>query len=148
MGWLAVDGWLAAWSGPSNPTLWAERRTATTATTATSATTTRAAGHRRASSGSIVSSIWSGGAGSTKGGPASGPGLGGLSERLQAGVFAVYGTDNTWLFAARNEREKLDWIFRIDQSYFTGTTTSSAVGSGAVSPMPGAGNGLPPFAED
>lgn len=119
--------------------------TATTATTATSATTTRAAGHRRASS---VSSIWSGGAGSTKGGPASGPGLGGLSERLQAGVFAVYGTDNTWLFAARNEREKLDWIFRIDQSYFTGTTTSSAVGSGAVSPMPGAGNGLPPFAED
>lgn len=33
MGWLAVDGWLAAWSGPSNPTLWAERRTATTAKT-------------------------------------------------------------------------------------------------------------------
>lgn len=87
-------------------------------------------GHRRTSSGRIVSSIWTGTDGSS-----SGPGLGGLSERLQAGVFAVYGTDNTWLFAARNEREKLDWIFRIDQSYFSGS--GSASGSGAVSPQPG-----------
>ncbi|KAK6214626.1 hypothetical protein LQW54_004134 [Pestalotiopsis sp. IQ-011] len=87
-------------------------------------------GHRRTSSGRIVSSIWTG-----SGGSSAGPGLGGLSERLQAGVFAVYGTDNTWLFAARNEREKLDWIFRIDQSYFSGT--GSASGSGAVSPQPG-----------
>ncbi|KAK7754014.1 hypothetical protein SLS62_004113 [Diatrype stigma] len=88
-------------------------------------------GHRRLSSSSIVSSIWTGGGGSNMG-----PGLGGLNERLQSGVFAIYGTDNTWLFAARNEREKLDWIFRIDQSYFTGTTTS-ATGSGTVSPTPG-----------
>lgn len=87
-------------------------------------------GHRRTASGRIVSSIWTG-----SGGSSAGPGLGGLSERLQAGVFAVYGTDNTWLFAARNEREKLDWIFRIDQSYFSGT--GSASGSGAVSPQPG-----------
>ena len=35
-------------------------------------------------------------------------------------VFAVYSTDNTWLFKARSEREKVDWIFRIDQSYFGG----------------------------
>ncbi|KAL3424118.1 kinesin-II 85 kDa subunit [Phlyctema vagabunda] len=33
-------------------------------------------------------------------------------------VFAIYGTDNTWLFSARSEREKVDWIFRIDQAYF------------------------------
>ncbi|KAK6085020.1 kinesin motor domain-containing protein [Seiridium cupressi] len=87
-------------------------------------------GHRRTSSGRIVSSIWTG-----SGGSSAGPGLGGLSERLQAGVFAIYGTDNTWLFAARNEREKLDWIFRIDQSYFSGS--GSASGSGAVSPQRG-----------
>ncbi|OTB08975.1 hypothetical protein M426DRAFT_7007 [Hypoxylon sp. CI-4A] len=85
-------------------------------------------GHRRSPSGRTISTIWSGNSRS------SGPSLGGLSERLQAGVFAVYGTDNTWLFAARNEREKLDWIFRIDQSYFSGTV--SVTGSGAVSPQP------------
>ncbi|KAI0006543.1 kinesin heavy chain [Xylariaceae sp. FL0662B] len=84
--------------------------------------------HARTSSGQGISSIWTGIPGS------SGPSLGGLSERLQAGVFAVYGTDNTWLFAARNEREKLDWIFRIDQSYFSGSGSTS--GSGAVSPQP------------
>ncbi|KAI8625705.1 kinesin heavy chain [Xylariaceae sp. FL1651] len=84
--------------------------------------------HRRTASGRVISSIWSGNQASA------GPGLGGLSERLQAGVFAVYGTDNTWLFAARNERDKLDWIFRIDQSYYSGT--GSASGSGAVSPQP------------
>ncbi|KAH8586661.1 hypothetical protein B0O99DRAFT_695294 [Bisporella sp. PMI_857] len=30
-------------------------------------------------------------------------------------IFAVYGTDNTWLFKARTEREKVEWIFKIDQ---------------------------------
>lgn len=89
-------------------------------------------GHRRTPSGRIVSTMWNGSNGSSS----SGPGLGGLSERLQAGVFAVYGTDNTWLFAARSERDKLDWIFHIDQSYFSGT--GSASGSGVVSPHPGA----------
>ena len=40
-------------------------------------------------------------------------------ERLgEESVFAVYGTDNTWLFKARNEREKVEWIFKIDQAYF------------------------------
>ncbi|KAI0472922.1 kinesin motor domain-containing protein [Xylariaceae sp. FL0804] len=87
-------------------------------------------GHRRSGSERPVSSIWSGIPGSA------GPGLGGLSERLQAGVFAVYGTDNTWLFAARNEREKLDWILRIDQSYYSGSGNASASGSGQVSPQP------------
>ncbi|KAI0431700.1 kinesin heavy chain [Xylaria sp. FL1042] len=84
--------------------------------------------HRQTASGRVISSIWAGNQAS------SGPGLGGLSERLQAGVFAVYGTDNTWLFAARNERDKLDWILRIDQSYYSGSVSAS--GSGAVSPQP------------
>ncbi|KAI0446212.1 kinesin heavy chain [Xylaria telfairii] len=86
--------------------------------------------HRRTASGRLISSIWAGNQTSA------GPGLGGLSERLQAGVFAVYGTDNTWLFAARNERDKLDWILRIDQSYYSGSASASATGSGAVSPQP------------
>ncbi|KAI1758826.1 kinesin heavy chain [Hypoxylon sp. FL1150] len=91
-------------------------------------------GHRRTPSGRTVSTIWSGNS------RASTPSLGGLSERLQAGMFAVYGTDNTWLFAARNEREKLDWIFRIDQSYFSGSASASVDGSRAVSPQPPRGH--------
>ncbi|KAI0206755.1 kinesin heavy chain [Astrocystis sublimbata] len=88
--------------------------------------------HRRTASGR-VSSIWAGSQAAS-----TGPGLGGLSERLQAGVFAVYGTDNTWLFAARNEKDKLDWILRIDQSYYSGSASAnpSINGSRAVSPQP------------
>ncbi|GAP85834.2 putative kinesin-II 85 kDa subunit [Rosellinia necatrix] len=87
--------------------------------------------HRRTASGRIISSLWGGSQASA------GPGLGGLSERMQSGVFAVYGTDNTWLFAARNEKDKLDWILRIDQSYYSGSASTSLIGSRAVSPMPG-----------
>lgn len=43
-------------------------------------------------------------------------------------VFAVYGTDNTWLFKARSETEKIDWIFKLDQSYF-GSGSQSGTGS-------------------
>lgn len=85
--------------------------------------------HRRTSSGRLISTIWTG----TGGGQ--GQGLQRLSERMQAAVFAVYGTDNTWLFAARSERDKMDWIFRIDQMYMTGS--ESAAGSGFASPYPG-----------
>ncbi|KAK6217411.1 kinesin motor domain-containing protein [Colletotrichum tabaci] len=87
--------------------------------------------HRRTASGRVISTIWTGtGTGGAANG--AGGGLQRLSERLQAGVFAIYGTDNTWLFAARSERDKRDWIFRIDQSYFSGS--DSANGSGAGSP--------------
>jgi kinesin family protein 1 len=41
-------------------------------------------------------------------------------------VFAVYGTDNTWLFKARSEREKVEWIWKIDQSYFGSSGEGSA----------------------
>ncbi|KAH8911024.1 kinesin [Coniochaeta sp. PMI_546] len=94
--------------------------------------------HRRTASGRVISTIWTGSSSAS----ASNGGAGGiarLSDRLQAGVFAVYGTDNTWLFAARSEREKLDWIFRIDQSYSLSSAASpSGQGSGAGSPLAGA----------
>ncbi|KAK3494093.1 hypothetical protein B0T13DRAFT_328752 [Neurospora crassa] len=79
-----------------------------------------------------------------------GGGLSRLSERLQAGVFAIYGTDNTWLFAARSEKDKMDWIWKIDQSYMMTSPSTSVAGSRggsragsarvsrAVSPSPGA----------
>lgn len=99
--------------------------------------------HRRTSSGRPISSIWAGNAGpaATNGSTAATSstharnrsvtsGLSKLSARLQAAVFAIYGTDNTWLFAARSEKDKLDWIFKIDQSYFS----TSASGSGSQSP--------------
>lgn len=96
--------------------------------------------HRRTDSGRLISSIWTGNMGSPNNGTAGNhaharnksvtSGLARLSSRLQAAVFAIYGTDNTWLFAARSEKDKLDWIFKIDQSYFS----SSASGSGTGSP--------------
>ncbi|ATY64151.1 kinesin family [Cordyceps militaris] len=90
-------------------------------------------GHRRTASGRVISTIWTGSGGSNSGG--GGAGLQRLSERMQAGVFAVYGTDNTWLFAARSERDKMDWIFRIDQTYMA--AGESQPGSGFASPLPG-----------
>lgn len=87
-------------------------------------------GHRRTASGRVISTIWTGnGAGGSPGGP----GLQRLSERMQSAVFAIYGTDNTWLFAARSERDKMDWIFRIDQTYMS--SSDSAPGSGVATPL-------------
>lgn len=93
--------------------------------------------HRRNSSGRVISSI----VGTMNGNGSAAhsrtkrvtSGLAKLSSRLQAGVFAIYGTDNTWLFAARSERDKLDWIFKIDQSYFSSSSVSPD-GTGAESP--------------
>ncbi|KUI58477.1 hypothetical protein VP1G_05783 [Cytospora mali] len=93
--------------------------------------------HRRNSSGRIISSI----VGTMNGNGSVAhsrhrsvtSGLAKLSSRLQAGVFAIYGTDNTWLFAARSERDKLDWIFKVDQSYFS-SGSGSPDGTGAESP--------------
>ncbi|KAH8170587.1 kinesin motor domain-containing protein [Sarocladium implicatum] len=94
--------------------------------------------HRRTASGRVISTIWTGTGGSSTNGnnnssTQSGgqPGLQRLSERMQAAVFAIYGTDNTWLFAARSERDKMDWIFRIDQTY----NSESVPGSGMMSPQ-------------
>jgi kinesin family member 1 len=91
--------------------------------------------HRRTSSGRVISTIWTGTGGGGSPGRPNGHGVQRLSERLQAGVFAIYGTDNTWLFAARSERDKMDWIFRIDQSYLS--MSGSLSGSGIASPAVG-----------
>ncbi|KAM0437371.1 hypothetical protein ACHAQK_007306 [Fusarium lateritium] len=88
-------------------------------------------GHRRTSSGRVISTIWTGNGGAALSG---GSGLQRLPERMQSAVFAIYGTDNTWLFAARSERDKMDWIFRIDQTYLSNDSVS---GSGIASPFPG-----------
>jgi kinesin family protein 1 len=92
-------------------------------------------GHRRTSSGRLISTIWTG---TGAGNPNGKPGLARLSEQLQQGMFAIYGTDNTWLFAARSEREKLDWIFRIDQSYLCPSESASGNVSRSASPRIGA----------
>ncbi|SPQ21057.1 45f4e5c7-97a7-4900-8efd-60396bfbfa8a [Thermothielavioides terrestris] len=85
------------------------------------------------SSSSAPASHNGGGGAAAEGGRGSG-GIARLSERLQAGVFAVYGTDNTWLFAARSERDKMDWVGKIDQSFAMGSGSGSASGSGTASP--------------
>jgi kinesin family protein 1 len=43
----------------------------------------------------------------------------GASMRGRPNVFAVYGTQNTFLFAARTEGHKIEWILKIDQGYFS-----------------------------
>ena len=56
----------------------------------------------------------------------SGCGLGLVGERLREQK-VVYGwragcpgvAKNTFLFAAKSEREKIEWILKIDQSYFS-----------------------------
>ncbi|GAB1315044.1 hypothetical protein MFIFM68171_05254 [Madurella fahalii] len=99
--------------------------------------------------GGLIASLWPSSGANTasqnaRSNHANGGGGGGitrLSERLQAGVFAVYGTDNTWLFAARSEREKMDWVAKIDQSFAMASASVSGAGSasasGAVSPRIG-----------
>ncbi|KAK3995047.1 putative kinesin-like protein unc-104 [Cladorrhinum sp. PSN332] len=111
--------------------------------TSTPASSTRS--RSRSSSSAVVagaagylSAMWSP-ASSSSGG--SGGGITRLSERLQAGVFAIYGTDNTWLFAARSEKDKLDWIFRIDQSFTAGGNSNNPSVAGSVIGGNGNGNG-------
>ncbi|KAJ5274097.1 hypothetical protein N7478_009222 [Penicillium angulare] len=52
-----------------------------------------------------------------------------LSTRGRPNVFAVYGTQNTYLFATRTEAQKVEWILKIDESYFS-SSGGSAVASG------------------
>ncbi|KAL5596681.1 hypothetical protein BROUX41_006626 [Berkeleyomyces rouxiae] len=86
-----------------------------------------ASAHRRTASGRMISSIWTGSGTGANGSSSSVEGVQRLSERLQSAVFAIYGKNNTWLFAARSERDKMEWILRIDQSF-----SASGVGAGAV----------------
>jgi kinesin family protein 1 len=43
----------------------------------------------------------------------------GASAKGRPNVFAIYGTQNTFLFAARTEAQKVEWILKIDESYFS-----------------------------
>jgi len=103
-------------------------------------------GHRRTSSGRVISTIWTGMAGTS---PSRGQqGTRSLNEKLRRGVFAIYATDNTWLFAAKSERDKGDWITAIDQSYMAEAAgyDERYLGSGATSPM-GSGVGRYPSSD-
>ncbi len=61
-----------------------------------------------------------GGGGSISSGDSSTPGHRRSGSEIQglAHVFAVYGEQNTFLFAARSESQKEEWILKIDQSFF------------------------------
>jgi kinesin family protein 1 len=39
-------------------------------------------------------------------------------------IFAVFARSNTYIFRARSEREKIEWILRLDQSYFSSEENS------------------------
>jgi kinesin family protein 1 len=45
--------------------------------------------------------------------------------RVSETVFAVFARSNTYLFRARSEREKIEWIMKIDQSYFSSSGSNS-----------------------
>ncbi|KAL1893248.1 hypothetical protein Cpir12675_004181 [Ceratocystis pirilliformis] len=107
--------------------------------------------HRRTASGRVISSIWTGSGagivsnGNSSNGSAGDEGVQRLSERLQSAVFAIYGKNNTWLFAARSERDKMEWILRIDQSF----SAAGSRGNGASGGTPGiveSGTETPSFA--
>jgi kinesin family member 1 len=115
--------------------------------------------HRRTSSGRLISAIWTGTGGSVSSSlshlgsntsaTARRSPLARLSDRLQAGVFAIYGTDNTWLFAARSERDKLDWLLKVDQSFLGGAGgIEGHGGSGRGSPAVRDGMGVGAYPEE
>ncbi|TGO79000.1 hypothetical protein BELL_0047g00230 [Botrytis elliptica] len=64
-------------------------------------------------------------------GNANGNGNGESRREIEETVFAVYGTNNTWLFRARSEREKVEWIWKIDQGYFSGGGGRGGNGGGS-----------------
>jgi len=47
------------------------------------------------------------------------PQLAKLLKRPNMNIFAVFAPQNAYLFAARTERDKIEWILKIDQSYFS-----------------------------
>jgi kinesin family protein 1 len=49
----------------------------------------------------------------------------GATAKMRDCVWAVFARSNTYLFRARNEREKIEWILRIDQSYFSSSSSGT-----------------------
>jgi kinesin family protein 1 len=101
-------------SGRVVSALWSDTHSATSSLSATSGSGGGGGGNGNNSNG------YNGGGGDDGGSTfldtasSSGQQLLRLSERLQAAVFAVYAPDNTWLFCARGERDKMDWIARVE----------------------------------
>ena len=59
-----------------------------------------------------------------------GPGMMMMSSfRGRPNVFAIYGTQNTFLFATRTEAQKIEWILLIDETYFSKRGRVAADGS-------------------
>jgi kinesin family protein 1 len=50
----------------------------------------------------------------------------GANAAIEETVFALYAMDNTWLFRTRSERDKVEWIFKIDMAYFGSGGSGSA----------------------
>ncbi|KAJ5475177.1 hypothetical protein N7539_008243 [Penicillium diatomitis] len=50
-----------------------------------------------------------------------------LSAKGRPNIFAIYGTQNTYLFATRTESQKVEWILKIDESYFSSNAGSATV---------------------
>lgn len=42
-------------------------------------------------------------------------------DNVRMEVWAVYGSNRAWLFAARNDRERGEWIWAVDRSYVVGS---------------------------
>ncbi|KAF2432969.1 kinesin-domain-containing protein [Tothia fuscella] len=52
-------------------------------------------------------------------------GTGGGGDRGGNVTWAVFGRENSWLFKARGERDKVEWILKVDESYFSSGSGSS-----------------------
>ncbi|KAJ4352853.1 hypothetical protein N0V95_003900 [Ascochyta clinopodiicola] len=48
-----------------------------------------------------------------------GGGAGAVTSQQKDTIFAVFARSNTYIFRAKSEREKIEWILRIDQGYFS-----------------------------
>ncbi|KAI9854191.1 MAG: kinesin-like protein Klp8 [Vezdaea acicularis] len=99
-----------------------------------------AAGGGGSSGGSSTGVERTGGA--NAGGHAGATGSHGGGGGVRENVLAIYAERNTWLFAARSEREKVEWILKIDQSYFSSGRSSASVSGRSGSSESGEGSGL------
>lgn len=54
--------------------------------------------------------------------------IGGKGSGVGDMVWAVFAKSNTYVFRARSEREKIEWILRIDQSYFSSENSDESGG--------------------
>lgn len=51
----------------------------------------------------------------------------------RGGVFAIYGTGMSWVFRARGEVGKGEWILAIDRGFLGGSSSNTGSGSGSGS---------------